>query len=87
VGLLFGALAAISRIVDAVLPVAGKRLAPTIEAQRINLGVASLLLFSVALLSCRSSGDPVSASTMIVGTLATLALAASAFRYVPGARP
>jgi hypothetical protein len=87
VGLLLGALAAISRIVDAVLPVAGKKLAPTIEAQRINLGVASLLLFSVALLSCRSSGDPVSPYMIIIGTLAALALAAAAVRYAPRRAP
>ena len=85
--LLFGALTAISRIVDTVLPVAGKRLAPTIKAQRINLAAAGLLLFSVALLSCRSSGEPVSPYTIIVGTLAALALAASAVRYVPRRAP
>ena len=50
---------------------------------RINLRIASLLLFSVVLLSSRSSGDPVSPYTIMVGTLATLALAASAVRYVP----
>jgi len=86
-GLLFGALAAISRIVDTVPPVAGKKLAPTTRAQRINLGVASLLLFSVALLSCRSSADPVSPYTIIVVTLAALALAASAVRYAPRRAP
>jgi hypothetical protein len=86
VGLLLGALAAISRIVDAVLPLAGKRLAPMIEAQRINLGAASLLLFSVTLLSCRSSGYPVSPYTIIVGTLAALALAAAAIDTHPGVR-
>lgn len=86
-GLLFGALAAISRILDTVLPVAGKRLAPTITTQRINLGVAGLLLFSVALLSCDSSGDPVSPYTIIVASLAMLALAASWVRYVPRRAP
>ena len=86
-GLLFGALAAISRIVDTVPPVAGKKLAPTTRAQRINLGVASLLLFSVALLSRRSSGDPVSSYTIMIGTLAALALAAAAIRYAPQRAP
>jgi len=58
-----------------------------LRTRRINLRIASLLLFSVALISWRSSGDPVSPYTIIVGTLAMLALAASAVRYVPRRTP
>jgi len=58
-----------------------------VKTRRLNLGIASLLLFSVALISWRSSGDPLSPYTMVVGTLAMLALAASAVGYVPRRAP
>jgi len=60
-----------------------------LRTRRINLRIASLLLFSVVLLSSGPSGDPFSPYTFMVGTLATLALAASAVRYprrAPAAR-
>jgi uncharacterized membrane protein len=86
-GLPLGVLAAISRIMDAVLTVPKSRREDAMTTRHVNLGAAGLLLFCVALISRGSFGGAISGYTLAAETVGTLVLAAAALRSGHGRPP